>query len=73
MYIGGLLVDKLPCDCGAPFAETYVDTNTGEIGITLHPPELREKGNPAPLIFKQHENPERDDLEMRCTRCGIQA
>jgi len=75
MYIGGLYVEKMPCDCGAPYAETYVDEN-GKIGCTLHMPRsenaLDVNGCVTYPIYDTICD-DRDDLQMVCTRCGIDA
>jgi hypothetical protein len=66
MYIGGLLVDKLPCNCNAPYAQTGMD-NDGTIRVILH-----DVTNGRNVQLFSNINPENglDDLNMVCTRCG---
>lgn len=77
MYIGGLIVNEKPCNCNAPFAETYV-TTTGKIGVILWE-GITEKHEDDKMLYdtnpdnEEQGEIERDDLGMRCTRCGVDA
>jgi hypothetical protein len=66
MKIGGLIVDKLPCDCGAPYAETCVDID-GTIKVRLHRVNIDGSDNRTIFFETSYDG---DDLGMVCTRCG---
>lgn len=68
IYIGGLTLDTMPCNCNAPFAETGVDEN-GVVHVTLWRVQHPEENNGS-IVLYNGEHDDLDDLNMVCTRCG---
>jgi len=70
MYIGGLEITKRPCKCNAHFAETFVD-NDGNIGVIIWNDVTETSENAVMLYNSEPDATMMDDLNMVCTRCGL--
>jgi hypothetical protein len=71
MYIGGLIVKALKCNCNAPFIESGLGED-GKVYIAIHD-IFNEEGENRTIFTTMLPDESMDCLEMLCTRCGKSA
>jgi len=67
-YIGGLIVAHKPCNCNAPFIETF-ERGDGQWGVIVW---AKGDDNPEGTLHTLYDPmpDEMDNLAMVCSRCG---
>lgn len=63
---------NVPCDCFAPVIMSGIDTDTGNVVISVYEiTEIDGKENEKEIFTNYPEYADVDDLHVRCSRCGI--
>jgi hypothetical protein len=68
MYIGGLHIEELACNCHAPYIETCMDENDNIKAIMMHVFDFEKLVTIESI--KLQSVYDIDDLNMICSRCG---